>query len=341
MISHFALAHTPNGIVTSGDARANSLVWMASLTKLITSFCVLILVDRGQINLDTPIESLRDVQVLEAGVLRKARAIPTMRQLLTHTAGFTYPMWSNDIIAYMKANNVPSHATSLRKSLDVPLVNDPGVKFDYGINIDYAGLEVERVMGMSLAKAMQELIFSKLGMVDVTFTPNATQKSRIIPMSSRASGELKQIPFSTPDVQEVNMGGGGLWGTAQDYMKMLLCVMNKGAPLISETLFNEAIKNQIGDLFVSFAPTAMPGSASDFEPMAEIPKKHGLFSIINLEDKPNGRKANSVSWAGLANCYWWVDFQSQIASVCMAQVLPFGDKEVVDIFDKFEAKLYR
>ena len=101
----------------------------------------------------------------EAGepVLRPPRRPITLRHLLTHTAGFAYEIWSPEIIRYQEAKGVPGIITCQNAALRTPLLSDPGERWEYGINIDWAGKMVETVSGKCWALTCRSTCSSRSG----------------------------------------------------------------------------------------------------------------------------------------------------------------------------------
>jgi methyl acetate hydrolase len=339
-------AASTNGVTTSqGEANEHSLVWLASLSKAITAFGALLLIDKGLLRFEDSLAKhlpeYAHKNVLEKnGTLRPALGEITVKSLFTHTSGLSYEMWNPHLSAYMQAHNIPRTASCLLKSLDVPLMQDPHTKFDYSISIDYLGLVIERVSGQKLSDYLQKAIFTPLGMKNTSFIPSDVQKQTRLSMNTRQEdGSLKAIPFETAQVQEFNMGGGGLWGTAYDYLLFLKMLLDPKA-MLSPKLKAAIFQNQIGALNYQFQSSVSQKTARDFEFMPGIEKKWGWLGLVNTQDITGGRKAYSSAWAGLANCYWWADPQSQIAGVFLSQCLPFGDEEALKAFIAFERKAY-
>lgn len=143
----------------------DTMFWIASMTKAVTSTAAMQLVEQGKLSLDKPasdvVSELSAAQVLEGfdadgkPKLRPPKRPITLRHLLTHTAGFSYDLWNKDIERYMKVANVPGIGTCKLEALKVPMIADPGDKWEYGINIDWAGKAVERASGLSLDGYMQ------------------------------------------------------------------------------------------------------------------------------------------------------------------------------------------
>lgn len=334
---------------------ADTVFWIASMTKAITSTAAMQLVEQRKLMLDEPIApvlpELAAPQVLEgfdaAGEpwLRPALCPITLRHLITHTAGFVYPIWNADIGRYIDKTGTPDVRTCENRALALPLVFDPGEKWDYGINIDWVGKAVERASGQRLGGYFAQHLFAPLGMKDTAFRLTSEHRSRLAVMHARSeNGSLAPIPFEMPQEPEFEMGGGGLYSTAADYLAFAQLFLNDGAANGRQVLKPETVRlmaeNAIGDLNVQRLRTAMPASSNDAEFFPGMVKKWGLGFMISTEAVPSGRSAGSLAWAGLGNTYFWIDRTRGIGGVILMQLLPFADANALALFDHFEKAVY-
>jgi methyl acetate hydrolase len=213
---------------------------IASMTKAITSVAAMQLVEQGKLSVEGPIPEIDPVlsrpQVLEgfdrmgAPILRPAKRPITLKHLLTHTAGFVYEMWNADALRYVEATGTPQVMSGRLAALQRPLAFDPGEKWEYGINIDWAGRLVEAVSGKSLDQYFRDHIFGPLGMNDTGFVPSPEQHARQVHVHQRqASGSLEPQPLAAPAIPEFFAGGGGLASTAPDYLAFLRMLLHGGA----------------------------------------------------------------------------------------------------------------
>ena len=361
-----AMAATADGVTYEGafgrralpDGAAMTLdtvFWLASMTKAITSTAAMQLVEQGRLALDQPIADvlpeLAAPRVLEgfdpAGEprLRPARGPITLRHLITHTAGFVYDIWNADVARYMEKNGIPGIISCENAALTLPLVFDPGDKWDYGINIDWVGKAVERVSGQRLGDYFAEHIFAPVGMRDIGFKLTPNQRSRLVAMHARADdGTLAPIDFELPQEPEFQMGGGGLYGTAADYLAFERLFLNAGRAGSGQVLKPETValmaQNAMGDLNVRLLKTVAPAYSNDAEFFPGMIKKWGLGFMISTEAAPGGRSAGSLAWAGLGNTYFWIDPARGIAGVILTQLIPFADAKAVRLLGDFERALY-
>jgi CubicO group peptidase (beta-lactamase class C family) len=362
-----AVAATGKGIVYEGafgkrelgkDApmTVDSVVWIASMTKAITGTAAMQLVERGKLSLDRPagevVTALSSAKVLEgfdaAGQprLRAPRRPITLRHLMTHTAGFAYEIWRPEIAQYQSATNTPGITTCANAALTTPLLFDPGDRWEYGINIDWVGKMVETVSGQKLDRYFEDNIFGPLGIKDTSFKISPSQRARLASVHQRdEKGALAPIEFALPEDPEFLMGGGGLYGTARDYLTFTQMIVQGGtlggAQLLRRETVDLMAQNQIAPLDIPYIKTAAPGLSNDVDLFPGMRKGWGLSFLINMQDAPTGRTAGSLAWAGLANTYFWIDRTKRVSGVFLSQLLPFYDKTTIDLFGKFETEVYR
>jgi len=333
----------------------DTVFWIASMTKAITSVAAMQQVERGRLDLDEPLSrilpELEKIRVLEGfsadGTprLREPKSPVTLRRLLTHTAGFVYDIWNADMGRYMAHEGIPGIIECKRATLMTPLTFDPGDRWDYGISIDWAGQAVEKVTGQSLEDYFKQWITGPLGMSATAFVIDPAMRSRLAGMHARLpDGTLAPIDFELTQTPEFFMGGGGLYSTAGDYARFLRMLMNGGTldgeQILKAGTVEEINRNQMGDLNVTALKSAIPESSNDAEFFPGMVKKWGLAYMVNTEPTPSGRSAGSLAWAGLGNTYYWLDPVNQVAGVICTQVLPFGDAKVLDLFAAFEKAIY-
>jgi CubicO group peptidase (beta-lactamase class C family) len=333
----------------------DSVFWIASMTKAITAAAAMQLVEQDKLSLEAPIgkvlPDLAAPQVLEGfdangePKLRPAKTPITLRHLLTHTAGFAYNMWNGDMVRYLDKTGLPTVTSGKREALKVPLMNDPGTRWEYGTNIDFVGLAVEAVSGQRLDAYVRDHLFAPLGMTDTGYRLGESQRQRLVAVHTRgADGSLTPIAFEIEQDPEFHMGGGGLYGTAGDYIKFTQMILNKGRGNGHQLLTPETIalmgQNHIGELNMGKMDSAVAALTNEVDLYPDIVKKWGLSFLINTAKTPEGRSAGSLAWAGLANTYYWIDPARDIAGVILMQVLPFVDKECVAAFNGFERGVY-
>jgi CubicO group peptidase (beta-lactamase class C family) len=340
--------------VTSGAPMTpDTVVWIASMTKAVTGACAMQLVEQGRLSLDEPIATvlpeLARMQVLEgfapdgAPRLRPAQRPITLRHLLTHTSGCVYDSWNPEMARYLAATGTPSILSCTNASLSVPLLFEPGDRWDYGTGIDWAGKAVEAVSGQRLGQYMQQNLLQPLGMTDTAFRIGPAQRQRLAKVHNRVPEGFVATDLELPQDPEFEMGGGGLYSTASDYLRFTRMILNGGTLDGTRVLARETVAamsaNAIGDLVCRPLKTVAPPVSNDVDFIAGM--KWGLSFLINPEPLPTGRSAGSLAWAGLANSYFWIDPVRRVSGVYATQLLPFFDAKAVRLFQDFEAAVYR
>lgn len=342
----------------AGDAAmsTDTVFWIASMTKAVTSVAALQAVEEGLLELDGTlghlVPELAAPQVLEgydgdgSPRLRPASRQPTLRELLTHTAGYSYHMWNADILRYLEVAGVPGIISCERRALSLPMVADPGQRWEYGISIDFVGRAIEAVRGRPLGEVLAERIAGPLGMVDTLFRLGADQRCRLAAMHARTGdGELVVIDFEVPQAPEFQMGGGGLYSTGPDYLRFLRMVLAGGELDGARILKPETVammgRPQTGAIKVTGLTAVDLDVSNDAEFFPGMAKGWGLATMLNDEAAPTGRSAGSLAWAGLANSYYWADPTRRLCGLILTQILPFADAHVLDLFGRFETAMYQ
>ena len=333
----------------------DSVFWIASMTKAITTAGAMQLVEQGKLSLEAPISKLlpdlASPQVLEGfdakgePKLRPAKNPITLRHLMTHTAGFAYDMWNGDMVKYLERSGTPGIITCKNDALKTPLMTDPGTRWEYGTNIDFVGKAVEAVSGKRLDAYLRDHLFTPLGMSDTGFKLTDQQRKRLVGMHARGpDGSLAPIPFELEQDPEFHMGGGGLYGTAGDYIKFTQMILNKGRGNGNQVLKPETVammgKNHIGELNMTKMKSALPDFTNDVDLYPDMAKKWGLSFMINTAKTPEGRGPGSLFWAGLANTYFWIDPSRDVSGVILMQLLPFSDNKCLEALAGFERGVY-
>jgi methyl acetate hydrolase len=333
----------------------DSVFWIASMTKAITAAAAMQLVEQDKLSLNEPIgkllPDLANPQVLMgfgadgAPRLRPAKAAITLRQLMTHTAGFCYDFWNDSMATYLEKTGTPSVTTCRHAALRVPIVNDPGTRWEYGTNIDFVGKAVETASGQRLGAYLRDNMFAPLEMTNTAFKLSDPMRTHLVGMHVRGlDGSLRPFPFELEQEPEFHMGGGGLYGTARDYLAFARMILNKGHSNGHQVLKPETValmsQNHIGDLNMTKMTTAAPLYSNDVDFYPDMPKKWGLSYMINTAKTAEGRSAGSLAWAGFANSYYWIDPVRDITGVILMQVLPFADHKCLDVFAAFERGAY-
>lgn len=322
--------------VTSTEARSAINIdtphAIMSMTKPVTSFAIMQLVESGKIDLDAPatdyISRYQDLAVLDqvnlANKSYTTKALKrgfSIRHLLTHTAGFGYAFCNETLYG-------------LRPEAEkdgFPLLHQPGEHWNYGIATRILGEIVAEVTGKDLGKALKQMIFDPLEMRATGFD---TKENQAYPHNRSESGwtPAKQFP-SMP------LGDGGLISTARDYGKFLTCLLRKGGPLIRETTYQLMVTNQIGMLTIQTQPASNQTLTYSFPKGAGVDKWGLGFQIHTTQDE-GMRSPGSYSWCGLLNTYFWGDPVRQVGGIVLMQTFPFYDQVCLGVLDGFERRFY-
>lgn len=361
-----AAAADDSGVIYEGAAGVRALgneapittetvAWFASMTKAVTAAAAMQLVERGKLSLDAPAGKvcphLANPQVLEgfdAGGtprLRPARGTITLRNLLTHSSGFSYEIWNADAARELESRGAGNVLSGTQATLDRPLLHDPDTQWDYSPGIDWAGRMVEEVSGERLGDYLRKNLFEPLGMQHTTFRLGDRHRTNLAGMHARTpDGAMVAYPLEIGQDTPLDMGGHALYGRVSDYLRFTRMIMGggilDGSRVLESRTVEQMSQNQMGELSVTPLPASPPYSqAVDFFPGIDC--KWGLSFLINTATTPQGRSAGSLSWAGLANSYYWIDPVKRVTGVLLTQILPFYDAAVVKLFNDFESAVYR
>ena len=349
-------AFGPTRIDRDDEIRADAIFQLHSMTKGITGTGCMQLVEQGAIGLDDDcgafVPALADPKVLVnfdkdgKAVTRPANGKITLRRLLTHTAGFVYEQWNSGMNQWMLSTGIGRSDFYNKPALCPPLGFDPGERWEYGINIDWAGKVLEAVTGQTLDTYLQENVLKPLEMTSTGFVPTDAQRSRMVGVHQRIEdGSIRPVDFEHPRISGATYtGGGGMFGSVEDYGRFMRMLLNNGSldgiQILKPQTIDLMCQNHIGDLVMTGLPSTRPELTNAFDFFPEVTKKWGLSFMINVQDLAGRRRAGSLSWAGLRNSYFWVDRASGIAGGIFFQLLPFADPEILQVYDSFERGLY-
>jgi CubicO group peptidase (beta-lactamase class C family) len=322
----------------------DTVFWIASFTKLVTSVVALQLVDEGKLALNQPIADLRpdfaDLPILTGfdadgrPQLEPAGDAPTIRHLLTHTSGLGYAFADQDLARYAGQEGVGMDRGHL-----LPRRFRAGEGWLYGVSTDWLGAVIEAVCGEGLDKVFQQRVCGPLGMADTTCARNPDQLGRAAAVHVRLEdGSCAPIDFGMPPPPHFNIGGGALYSTAPDYLRLLGALLD--GEILSEASRASLFQNHVGGFKAGVMVSSNPTLSRDFDPLPGRPKQWSLGLLVNPEPVAGGRSAVSGAWAGLANCYYWLDPVARRAGLLMTQILPFADPEVLGLFGTLERAAY-
>lgn len=356
---HDTLYQGAFGVRELGGTRpmqTDTVCWIHSMTKAITGACVMQLVEQGRIGLDDEcgrfVPALANPRVLEGfdaegqPRLRPARGVVTLRRLLTHTAGFVYDMFNADMLRYNALTGLTRVETFARPQDCQPLSFDPGERWHYGINIEWAGKVLEAVTGETLDDYMQRNVLRPLGMVSTGYRLTPALRERLSGVHQRLpDGRFESRAFEPPQRPEDFLGGGGLYSTAGDYVRFIRMILDRGTldgvRILKPETVEDMARNHIGGLPAGICKSANPEVSFDADFFPGLTCGWGLTFLINPVDIPGRRSAGSLTWAGLRNAYFWIDPKRQVGGTLITQFLPFADPTVLRLYEAFEHAVYR
>ena len=330
----------------------DTIFWVASMGKPIVSSAVLKLIEDGVLGLEDPLSKyfpqFDSMVVAPMGDLdvpfEIAKKPITIRNLLTHTSGFTYSpeVLGLGDVAYQYAElGLMSQQVSLEENLEllaqIPLVAQPGDSFNYSVSVDVLGAIIEKVTGQRLGVYLDEVFFKPLGMNDTAFSVRPEARKRFarfyqpeslrnpapsIPGSEIEWHIVETAPFGRPydgwgQVPTFDSGGGGIYSTAQDFLKYAEMVANGGELNGVRYLSAETAAIHFQDLMPELGLEAF---AVAFGEAAQYMKFGGGFGIKLQED--GSEKADYYFWGGAANTFFWIDGQDGNVGVFFTHIWP-------------------
>jgi methyl acetate hydrolase len=342
-----------NGVLFEGSAGlpTNAIFNIASMTKPVTSVAIMMLAEQGKLKIDDPVSKYLDgydkLQVISkfnaadaSYETRPAKTVMTIRHLLSHTSGIGYSF--TNPIEYALVNKTK------KGEWELPLLDDPGTKFNYSASTRVLGFIVEKVTGSPLEPWYQQHIFRPLGMVDTSWAVAPDKQSRLAPQFTRANGKMEPLPKATvpPSPTAPFRGDGGLYSTIEDYSKFVRMLLNDGtlgsAKILTPASVKQMGQNAMGSIFVQLQPDADKQRTRPF-PLGAGKDKFGLGFQLAADDPASKgfRSPGSMSWAGIFNTEFWVDPVRKIGGVHMMQLLPFYDDGAIRALRGFEGAVYR
>lgn len=300
---------------------------LASMTKAMTSATALALVEEGRLSLD---DTVAEWLPYFTPALPDGR-VPdiTVRQLMTHTSGLSYPFFEPDadpsIYGHLPAGLERSEGTledAMRTIAGAPLFYEPGTEWRYSVSTDVLGAVIEAASGMTLPDAIDRYVTGPLGMSETAFVAVDAERLATAYRDGPARAErlddgdmipvgVSVWPSRTLDPSAWPSGGGGMSGTARDYLRFLEAIRNGGAPILSEESAKMLTSHQIGDLR---ALSEGPGWG------------HGLGAAVLLDPEAAGSPQSEGTWAwgGVLGTHWFVDPAEDLTVLVMTNTSVAG-----------------
>lgn len=310
-----------------------------SMTKAIAAVAALQLVEQDLIGLDDPLEELMPemtaIPILnKKGELIKATKSITLRQLLTHTAGFGYSFMNDQLQAFDRTN---------WDYEDLPRLFEAGEQWNYGTNTDWVGKLIEKISGENLETYFRKYVTGPLNMSSTWFNLPENIKERIVSWGTRNSDTFQEYPRMPTTVTEYS-AGGGLYGSPKDYLTFLQCIVDngkyEGGQLLKPETIEMLFKNQLPDgmtLNFGIPEAGLPPTMGGFSDETDI---HGFGFALEASEDETVRTKGAGYWAGIANSYYTIDREKGLSIVYFTQFLPFNDKVSHDFYRLFEQQVY-
>jgi CubicO group peptidase (beta-lactamase class C family) len=324
-----------------------------SMSKPITSVALMMLVERGLVTLDDPVRKFipewRDqgvfemggASILEQGAIGQFVTRPPPRpmqvvDLLRHTSGLTYGFQQRSMVdaAYRRLNTdtVDRPGTTqemVRDLAAVPLDFAPGTAWNYSISTDVLGHLVWKISGQPLDEFFQEQLFAPLGMTDTGFYVPQEKLSRFAPcyaLDPKAGVVVYETAEKSPFSKKRSYlaGGGGLVGTAADYLRFCQMLANGGSldgvQILSPKTVELMTRNHLpGGKDI---PASTNGSYTEAAMYAGVGFGLGFSVVLPTHEPLMPRSVGSFAWGGAAGTFFWVDPAEELVCVFMAQLVP-------------------
>ena len=323
----------------------DTVVRLYSMTKPLTTIAAMQLVEQGLVQLKDPvakfIPAFSATPVYRSGSVQKPMTEPQtlpmlVWHLMTHMSGLTYGFHNTHPVDAMYRNQgfewgQPEDldlAACCERWAQLPLVFQPGTEWNYGISTDVLGRIVEVVSGLDLEEYFQQHILGPLGMTDTSFyIDDANRRSRLaelyIPHPESGAATPAPASLRRPERPSMLSGGGGLYGTAADYMRFCQMILNGGA-LDGERVIGRHTLDYMGK-------NHLPGNVDLeaigrplFAESAFVGVGFGLgFSVvIDAAASKVPSTTGEMAWGGAASTAFWVDPAEDLAVVFLTQLLP-------------------
>ena len=299
----------------------DSIFRLYSMTKPITSITLMQLVEEGKLQVSDPVgqylPEFEDIKLTTHisghSVQHRPRHVPTVHDLLRHTAGLTYGARGTSLVhkAYVDARIGDRTATveeMVRRLSTVPLLFSPGARWEYSVAVDVQGRLIEVLTGKKLGEAFAERVFQPLGMVDTSFQVPAAKITRAAQPGQKPNGPPMTPRFKVDDGAKYESGGGGLLGTTEDYLRFSLALANggvfQGKRIIGKKTLEFMTADHVGN---------RPGRPEGFG--------FGLgFEVhTRLGDSALMGSVGEYGWSGAAGTTFWVDPKEQLLAIYMVQ----------------------
>ena len=328
----FLESYGKRDIAADKPMETDTIVRLYSMTKGIATAAAMMLVDKGKLSPDDPaskyVPALADVKVwTKDGLVDPKREI-TVADLMRHTAGFgrrgNGPV--GKLLNEAKLNEAKDLEDYCNRLASVPLAYHPGEEWIYSNSIDVLGLVIQEASGQPFEKFLKERLFDPLGMEDTGFYVPKEKLTRFAANYNRTDDGLKlnDSPGTNKKYHQmpaVASGGGGLVGTAGDYMRFLLMIANGGEWNGKRYLSQEAIEMMTTDQLprkafpIGFGDQVRHGTGFSFG-----------FNVRTADtDWDPAAHVGEYGWGGAASTHYWVSPNDNgLIVVTLEQTMPYN-----------------
>ena len=325
-------------------AALDTIVRIYSMTKPLTSVAIMMLYEEGRFQLDDPISryapEFANLQVMTGSARGSVDTVPaerdvSFRDLLSHTSGFTYGfMESNNVDRMYRRTGVEfnggkagSLAEVVQKLVECPLIAQPGAEWNYSVSTDVLGYMVQVLSGQPFEDYLRDKVIKPLGMVDTDFFVPSDKTARFAgnyAVSPEGGLQLIDDPQASANYNSmppVASGGGGLVGTASDYIRFCRFMLNKGeldgVRLLGRKTVELMTMNHLnGDMAAMGQPTWSESPATG------IGFGLGFAVMIDPARAQIAGTEGEYNWGGAASTAFWCDPAEDIAVVFLTQLMP-------------------
>jgi CubicO group peptidase (beta-lactamase class C family) len=315
--------------------RVDSIFSIASMTKPIIGVAMMILYEDGKWQPEDPVEkyipelaNLKVFSRVDSGgslMLEDPKHPPTIAELMTHTAGFTYGIFGDTAVDKLYQQADPLFGSQTLKEFaeklgKLPLLYQPGEKWIYSVSVDVQALLVERLSGKALPDFLQERIFDPLGMKDTSYYVPEKNLSRLATIySAEPSGTLKPIPPSADVTKQPTLtpGGHGLFSTVADYLRFCQTLLNggelDGVRILSPSSVQLMRANHLPERLLT------PDYDTWFFPQPG--QGFGYDVAVDFDPSTAGRTVGKGTyfWLGFWGTWFWIDPTNDVIFVGMMQ----------------------
>jgi CubicO group peptidase (beta-lactamase class C family) len=328
-------AYGMQDLETRTPMRTDTIARIYSMTKPVAGVAMMMLYEEGKWRPSDPIAThipeFRNLKVYAGEkdgtpVLEDPAHPPTMGELMSHTAGFSYGVFGNTPVDQIYRKNHPLAASSLQDMIDrlapMPLLYQPGTRWVYSVSVDIQGYLVEKLSGTSFPEFLRTRLFEPLGMVDTAFFVPADKVSRAATIYAydKTKGGLAPAPgeATVTSMPGLPSGGGGLYSTAADYFRFAQMLLNGG-----EFAGRRILKKATVDMMRTNVLSEQALNSKSGIGQAQFSAAQGFgydFAVVN---DPAAAKRQvgkgSYWWWGIAGTWFWIDPTNEVIGIGIIQ----------------------